>query len=165
MPARGRKPKRKTGASNRPFSGVDAVGAPPKPAIIADDVDASGEWDRVCQLLTDNQVLSPADLGILVAYCSAYSTVARCRRELAFEPMLVHNSKTGAIKTHPLYNTLSAAEGALARYAGVLGLTPADRGRVEALDNSDAEASKLDKLNAATAKARHSVVRSVPLQG
>lgn len=140
-----------------PFAVIREGGEPPKPRPIAIDEVASAEWDRCVSLLMDRAILSPADAGILAAYCSAYSTWHRIRLRLdGLDPVVV-NEKSGAIKAHPLFGVLSGAESSMARYAAALGMTPTDRGRVEAVDDDDAgeSLSTLDRLNAAAAATRN----------
>jgi P27 family predicted phage terminase small subunit len=154
MAKRGRKPKPpelRIVESNAarppagPFATLRAGGEPPKPPTIADDPTASAEWDRVVELLTDRRVLSPADMAILALYCSAWSTVVRCRKILApvFDPAtgaLISDPFTcdtaqGGVKINPVVGALSGAERSLASFASELGLTPTARGRVDVFED------------------------------
>jgi P27 family predicted phage terminase small subunit len=140
MAKRGRKPKNQ---NLGPFASVTAAGAPVKPGIIAEDADASSMWDATVALLEDRKILSPADQGVLAAYCSAWSTFCRCRRLLkpkvdpqtgeTHDPFVVYNPVTGATKANMLIGSLSGAERSLASFASALGLTPVDRERAAAI--------------------------------
>jgi P27 family predicted phage terminase small subunit len=168
MAKRGRKPdppklrilKANAGRDAGPFAAVRAGGEPPKPETIAADPIASAIWDRTASLLNDRRVLSPADEGVLVAYCSAFATVVRVREALLGRDLVVTNFKTGAVKAHPLLGVLSGAERSLHSFAGTLGLTPTDRGRVEVIGDGEAGMSKLEQLNAAAIANRNRFVRS-----
>jgi len=133
-------------AASGPFAELRDAGEPPKPTAIADCEIASAEWDRLVALLSDRAILSPADAGVLTAYCSAYSTVIRCREELNKSPLTVL-SAGGSLKPNPLLGVLSGAERSLVSFASTLGLSPTDRGRVTTLhDVSRPEARKLDRF-------------------
>lgn len=170
---RGRKPappklrvlKANEGRESGPFAGLRAAGAPAKPETIADDPVASREWDRVVDLLTDRSVLSPADLGILVSYCSAYSRVVQVRAELLHQPLTVVNEESGVIKAHPLLGVLSGAERSLYTFASALGLTPTDRGRVTTIEDVSGGQTPLERLNARAAEARSRYVRPAADEG
>ena len=133
-------------AAAGPFAELRDAGEPPKPQAIADCEIASAEWDRLVSLLSERAILSPADLGVLVAYCSAFSTVVRCREELNKSP-LTTLSAGGSLKPHPLIGVLSGAERSLVSFASELGLSPTARGRVTTVhDVSRPEARKLDRF-------------------
>jgi P27 family predicted phage terminase small subunit len=144
MAKRGRKPKSQ---NLGPFASVTAAGAPVEPGIIAEDADAHAMWIATVALLEDRRILSPADQGVLAAYCSAWSTFCRCRRLLApkadpttgevRDPFLVINTVTGSVKASPLIGSLSGAERSLASFASALGLTPVDRERAAAIVDQD----------------------------
>lgn len=162
MGRRGRKPDppelrvlkaNKGRPSAGPFASTRLAGDPPKPATIGDDPVASAEWDRVASMLVDRRVLSPADMAVLACYCSAWSTVDRCRRILQpkFDPEtsdlladpFICDTAAGGIKIHPAVNALSAAERSLVTFASELGLSPSARGRVTTLEDVDRPKSKL----------------------
>lgn len=128
-----------------PFAQLREAGSPPKPEAIALDEVANAEWERLATLLPTQ--LSPADLALLTAYCTAWALVVRCLDELRGKPMTVENSKNGGVKTHPLYGTLSSARTDLVRFATELGLTPSERGRVTMLEDltNSPPTSKLSK--------------------
>lgn len=138
-----------------PFAGLRQGGAPDKPETIASDEVASAEWDRLCSMLEDRRILSPADLGILLAYCSAFSTVVRCREILrpkkdpetgkVVDPYLLENEVSGVTKIHPAVGALSGAERSLVSFASELGITPTARGRVTTVEDVDKPESKLSR--------------------
>lgn len=117
-----------------PFADLRDAGQPPKPEAIKGCEIASAEWDRLLSLLSERAILSPADLGVLTAYCSAYSTVVRCREELNKSPLTVL-SAGGSLKPHPLLGVLSGAERSLVSFASELGLSPTARGRVTTISD------------------------------
>ncbi|APW60472.1 P27 family phage terminase small subunit [Paludisphaera borealis] len=153
MAKRGRRPdppelriaKQNAGKTYGPFATIREAGEPDKPETISSDPYASEIWDRLVAMLTDRKILSPADQGIMVAYCSAYSTVVRCRKLLQpkvdpktgaiHDPFVVFNEITGATKANGLLGTLSGAERSLASFASSLGLTPVDRGRAAVIED------------------------------
>ena len=91
-----------------PFAFVRQAGSPHRPETISSDPIASEIWDRMVGMLTDRKILSPADEGILISFCSAYSTVVRCRNLLkptvdpetgkVREPILGREAKLSALK-------------------------------------------------------------------
>lgn len=134
-------------AAAGPFAEFRDAGEPPMPKAIADCEIASAEWTRLVSMLSSKAILSPADAGVLTAYCSAYSTVVRCRQELNKSPLTSFNEKSGAVKAHPLLGVLSGAERSLVSFASELGLSPTARGRVTTIqDVSKPTASKLDRF-------------------
>jgi P27 family predicted phage terminase small subunit len=156
MAAKGRRPDppqlrvlkenaRRTVAAG-PFAGLRDGGAPPKPETVAADPIASAEWDRLVEMLDARRILSPADMGVLTAYVSAYSTVVRCRDVLLKEPLTVTSVKEGATKAHPLLGVLSGAERSLVSFASELGLSPTARGRVTTIADVEKPESKLNRF-------------------
>jgi P27 family predicted phage terminase small subunit len=147
-----------------PFAGVRDGGAPAKPATIADDQVAADEWDRLVELLDGRRILSPADMAVVAVYCSAWSTICRCREMLRvqkvvrldpntgeavveeFDPFLVTNRMTGVVKIHPAVGVLSGAERTLVSVAAELGLSPTARGRVVTLEDLHKPDSKLSRF-------------------
>lgn len=122
-------------AGSGPFSTIREAGEPEKPDFVALSPDASRIWDRLVSLLSDRSILSRADEGILACYCLAWCEIAHCTRTLAVEGHTVKNEATGAVKAHPLLGVRSGAETRLSRFASMLGLSPADRGRVTTLED------------------------------
>jgi P27 family predicted phage terminase small subunit len=120
-----------------PFALLRDGGAPEKPEVIAMDEVASAEWDRLVELLDGRSILSPADLALMTAYCSAWSTMIRCRQELQGQPLTVSNERTGALKAHSLLGTLSGAQSDVVKFAAELGLTPGERGRITTMSDLD----------------------------
>jgi len=145
MATRGRKPDppklrvlkanaaRTVGAG--PFASIRSAGEPEKPDFVSNNADASLIWDRLVSLLSDKNILSQADEGVLACYCLAWAEVAECTRALAREGYTVMNEMTGATKAHPLLGVRSGAETRLGRFASMLGLSPSDRGRVTTLED------------------------------
>lgn len=167
MATRGRKPdppklriaKVNEGSTAGPFAAVRAGGAPPKPPTIADDPEASAEWDRVVDLLAEREVLSPADMGIMMDYCLAHSLVVQIRAELRGRPLTVTNEESGAMKAHPLLAALNVAMTKHASFAQTLGLTPTERGRIKTIEDATG-GSPLQRLNSGVSEARSRYVRS-----
>jgi len=91
--------------------------------------EARKEWRRVAPILTDLKLLTPADLGILEAYCETFGlwreTGARLRKLRA-------GSTTPAVSSDEkaLHAIATRARGDMMKLAGELGLTPTSRGRV-----------------------------------
>jgi P27 family predicted phage terminase small subunit len=129
MAQRGRKPKTDPG----PVVGVEAS-EPPMPAFVKNDKVARAEWRRVVALLTGRRTLSAADAALVGAYCSAYSTVHRCRMELDGAESLTVVTAAGGVKAHPLVSVLSGAERSLATFADALGMSPTARARAAVID-------------------------------
>lgn len=152
---RGRKPdppairaakenERRTVAAG-PFAELRVAGQPDKPDWIASCSIASAEWDRLIDLLEDRRILSPTDAGVLAAYCSAYSTVARCREELNKSGLTTTNTRSGNVKANALLGVLSGAERSLVSFASELGLSPTARGRVTTVQDVD-QGDELDEF-------------------
>lgn len=170
---RGRKPappklrvlKANEGRESGPFAGLRAAGAPAKPETIADDPVASAIWDRTASLLQDRSILSPADEGILVSYCSVYAQLIEVRAALRGQPLTVVNEESGAMKAHPLLGVKSGLERSLYTFASALGLTPTDRGRVTTIEDVSGGQTPLERLNARAAEARSRYVRPAADEG
>lgn len=118
-----------------PFATIRGSGRPVKPDSITGCPIASAEWDRLVELLDDRAILAPSDSGVLAAYCSAFSTLVRCRQELNTAGLTSENKRTGAVKAHPLLGVLSGAERSLVSFASELGLSPTARGRVTMVED------------------------------
>jgi P27 family predicted phage terminase small subunit len=138
MAARGRKPKPK------PVDPI-VIGVPDKPEFIKQDAVASAEWDRVTSLMAEQNILSKSDMGVLAAYCSAFSTICQCRKELSGAILTITNPVSGTTKAHPLLGVLAGAERSLSSFSSELGLSPTSRARAAVVE-SRAEEDDLERI-------------------
>ena len=103
---------------------------PPAPAHL-DEV-AREEWARVAHDLISSGILTSVDLGALQTYCIAYSHAVYA--ELTYQEHLgtVAFTKAG-MAVSPYFRAAVDAGNALLKAAAELGMTPASRGKVQAV--------------------------------
>ncbi len=123
------------------------VGAPDRPAHVATNAVASGEWDRIVKLTTATRVLTVADGPILEMTALAYAEYRIAQKATA--KSLTYKVKTAAgsfiVKPRP---EVPMAADAWRRYVNGLthfGLTPATRAKVH-VTKPAAPASPLDEF-------------------
>ena len=116
-----------------PLETDPATGIPPKPGTIAGDPEASAEWDRMAGLMQARDILTHADLGILLVYCDGYSRLVAARAELARDGLIV-STAAGAAKWNPAATAAAVAARELRAAAAELGATPTARARVAAAE-------------------------------
>lgn len=115
-----------------------AVSAPEVPADLNDD--GLREWRRLVDVCLITQVLTPADRAIVELAAHAYSTWIRAERVVESEGMTYETTNTtggAVIKKRP---EVEIASDAWRRYRAAiceLGLTPAARAKVSAVEQSD----------------------------
>lgn len=137
---RGRRPKssaKKRLAGNpgrRRLASVDPPARPAAPRCPAELGDvARAEWRRVVVLLLENRTIAELDLGVLVCYCRAFEVDAVLSAELQSQGIMLTAKRTKTRYPNPLLQAAMKARRELVRFAEKLGMTPADRSRVQAL--------------------------------
>lgn len=126
----GRKPKPRTLSE-------DYAGAPPKPATVQRDEEASALWDYLVGELTAQRVISPVDGPALVALVTAYSRLIAVRTCLEDAELIVITKQSGASKANPLLAIESSLARDVIKYSSVLGLTPTARAKIQHLAEPD----------------------------
>ncbi|ORE90156.1 phage terminase small subunit P27 family [Aurantimonas sp. 22II-16-19i] len=107
--------------------GTAAVADIPKaPAVLSRE--GKAEWKRIAAILVERRILTEADLGILEAYCMAFSRIREAERIIARDGQTTVNAK-GEHKRHPASSLQDASIKTLRLCAGELGLTPVSRSR------------------------------------
>lgn len=120
---------------------------PSMPGTLRDRV-ARDEWKRVTELLKGAGVLTRVDQRVLMLYADAFSVYREAMVDIKANG-LTYTSDKGNRLANPMTHVLQTARKDMLRYLQELGMTPAARVRVEALD--DAEQDELgDFLSKAT---------------
>lgn len=96
------------------------------------------EWTRITKLLSDQKVISKADMAIVGLYCQAYSLWDRYSQQLQDEDHLLVTPK-GYKYANPLIGMMNTQAERVAKYAAELGITPASRSRVKTLTSAKQE--------------------------
>jgi P27 family predicted phage terminase small subunit len=95
------------------------------------------EWERVVEEVRDLGIITKLDRAVLAIYCAAWSRFIVAERQMAAA------LEAADVK---LWVKLAAVEERAARECqracAVLGFTPVDRGRIEALVNTEPERPK-----------------------
>jgi P27 family predicted phage terminase small subunit len=110
---------------NRPLATAIRAGAPPIPGWLP--AEAKDIWRKTAAVLKAAGLLSPADAGVLTAYCLAGMEMQQCTATLAVAGLMVESH--GQQFPHPLLKTRAAAAGRVKALAAELCLTPAARKR------------------------------------
>jgi len=92
---------------------------------------AKAEWRRVAPLLEDQGLLAKVDRAALAAYCELYARWIKSLKMIQ-EKSEVITTPNGSLQVSPWVSIARSAEKELRTYAGLFGMTPADRGKVNA---------------------------------
>jgi P27 family predicted phage terminase small subunit len=101
-------------------------------------------WHDVAPLLARLKVIAESDRHTLRLYCEGVAQYNECTRVLEKEGRF-YETDTGMIREHPASKRQLATMAQLKAYAAALGLSPADRSRVEALPDPS-QADPLEEL-------------------
>ncbi|QDU62158.1 Phage terminase, small subunit [Planctomycetes bacterium Pan216] len=104
-------------------------GIPTRPKWIVHEV-AVIEWDRVVEILANDNVLTLGDQGILALYCQAYADWIEAKEVIEDEGITTETDKGNVIQ-HPAVGACNKAWERCLKAAKELGLTPASRSRVD----------------------------------
>lgn len=128
--SKGRRPKPKE------IDSASTVASMPEPPDWLDEI-ARQEWNRVAPILSENGVLTEADVTALGVYCQTYSQYVECQRNIN-EKGLVHSGKLNPLARHA--DTLTKQlRGLITEF----GFTPSSRGRMEPAEPADPDAEAL----------------------
>ncbi len=105
------------------------AGTPKVPAHLPKE--ARAEWRRVVAELAASGLLTKADRAMLAAYCVVYARWAEAEKELAARGP-VYKTAEGNLTQNPWLWVCNKALDQLRTYAGLFGLSPASRARLEA---------------------------------
>ncbi len=106
------------------------IGVPDPPSWLSDY--AREEWDLIVDALVHTGVIATHEATILAVYCEAIGEYRKIGDAIARDGLTVGNA--GSQRPHPLTaSRRRAAEDAL-KFARELGLTPAARSRVQAIE-------------------------------
>jgi P27 family predicted phage terminase small subunit len=136
-------------------------GAPPMPAWLTEA--AKREWRRLVPILLQRRVLSAADLGVLVAYCSAYGEMEIAGKVLKKEGRYYTNKASGLKKEHPAAKAFEKASQEMRLLANELGLSPAARSKAPSVpekEEGDVMADRHRRRSTGTAPAPRQGSRS-----
>jgi len=107
----------------------DADGKPMMPSDMTDG--AKREWRYIVPLLAAKGILDKTDRFVLESYCESVATAREARDILKREmTKLAYRNEAGNWFKNPYVLIEKDARAAAMKYAGLLGLSPVDRGRV-----------------------------------
>jgi len=89
------------------------------------------EWDRLCELLQGQGVVTDADINILQMYINTYDQYLEAQKIIKKSGLLVVNKKTGRIGSNPAINIAKDCTIQLIKMQAELGLTPSSRSRLQ----------------------------------
>jgi P27 family predicted phage terminase small subunit len=98
------------------------------------------KWEELCSILEGNRVMSSDLIEILVAYCTAYGGWMRAREAVRKTGIvLVQKMADGTtdVKRNPFSVELHKYRDEMNKLLPELGLTPASRSKVSAIDADD----------------------------
>lgn len=93
------------------------------------DQTARAEWRRLSKILSDSQVLTLADRGVLAAYCVAWSRWVEAEEQVAIEGEVVKSPKGYPIQ-NPYLAIANRAIDQMIKIGASLGLDPSSRSRL-----------------------------------
>ena len=96
--------------------------------------EARAEWKRVAKLLGAAGLLSDLDQAVLAAYCQATVEHRLATGTLEREGRVItDDAHGGRLQAHPANQLQRSAWAAIEKFAKILGLDPASRGRMAAI--------------------------------
>ena len=131
---KGRKPKPKelkklSGSRWYDENVPDADGKPMMPSDMTDE--AKREWRYIVPLLDDKGILDKTDRFVLESYCESVAKARRARDILNREMVqLAYQNAAGNWFKNPYVLIEKDARADAMKYAGLLGLSPVDRGKL-----------------------------------
>ena len=128
---RGRRPLNKKEPQLQPVSDIGDA----KPPKFLDAI-AVAEWNRVFPDLIAADVLAKVDLSCLANYCRTWSLFVSADRKVAKMGMVIIGTR-GTLVKNPMISVMQNAQRDLTRLSQELGITPASRSRVTALDRRE----------------------------
>lgn len=95
---------------------------------------AREEWQRLAEPLCEAGVVTLADRAALAAYCQAYGRWVEAEEKLRETPMML-KTPSGYVQQSPWLSVANKQLELMGRFMAELGLTPAARSRVVALQH------------------------------
>jgi P27 family predicted phage terminase small subunit len=149
----GRKPtpsviRRQNGnPGKRSFNALEPVLPPGMPACPPHlGATAREEWDRLAGILHGHGVLTEADRATFAAYCQSWARWVEAEEKLKETPMLIR-TPSGYVQQSPWLSIANRQLELMNRQAAELGLTPASRTRVRALETiSEPTINKIERV-------------------
>ena len=105
----------------------------------------AGEWSKIIGLLDSHGVIRGTDETALLNYCLCYQTMIRLANLARDSDPVIFDDK-GRIVKNPIYSLLNEYQGRLLMLSKELGLTPASRGRIEAMKVEVIENNEFDEF-------------------
>ena len=106
---------------------------------------AKSEWRRVAPILEDQGLLSEVDRAALAAYCVLYARWTKALRKIEELGEVITSAK-GVLQTSPWVLLARSSEKEMRTYAGLFGMSPADRSRVSASDPASKTTKDTDRF-------------------
>jgi P27 family predicted phage terminase small subunit len=113
----------KAGKLHKPQSQSQTVAEPPESMSAA----GAAEWRRVCPRLLALGMLPDLDAAAFALYCNAVGDLANVRAAWQLEGSPPTVQRPAGAREHPSINTLRLLGSDVAKFAGLLGLTPRSR--------------------------------------
>lgn len=86
-------------------------------------------WDYIVPELMECYSVGKADRAIVEGYCRNYQMALDAEKE--YGGQMTYMNENGDIKAHPAVKIAQSAWGIVARFGGLLGITPADRPKIK----------------------------------
>jgi P27 family predicted phage terminase small subunit len=102
------------------------------PDVVAEDLVARAEWERLGPQLELLGLLSPVDQQTFAGYCLAYSMFVQAKRQLVTDGF-VYKTSSGQIKKHPILDAMMKAGAEMRKFGIEHGITPSSRTKVTPL--------------------------------
>lgn len=106
---------------------------------------AKAEWRRVAPILENQGLLAEVDRSALAAYCVLYARWTKALRNIEEQGEVVTSAK-GVLQTSPWILIAKSAEKEMRTYAGLFGMSPADRSKVSAIQKQETKSQGKDRF-------------------
>jgi P27 family predicted phage terminase small subunit len=99
------------------------------------------EWNRLCEDMRTQGVLTSWDRAVLAAYCQSYADWLEAQEKVNQIGQMVKTPNTGVPMHNPYLSVARAAKADMLRFASELGLTPVARARLGSEENKPESAA------------------------
>ncbi len=104
------------------------------PDVIANDMVALAEWNRIAPDLVRVRIVTNVDVAVLAAYCNSFARWQMAEEKLRRDGLLVEAPRTKVPMHNPYRDIARQERSDCIRFAAELGISPSARTRVKGVE-------------------------------